>query len=171
MRAYAPSSLDAACEALVQRIPHLARHRWWCDGEPCDRDIYEDAAFEALARCLARWDSTRGPFLPYALRRILGALRYAVIQYRNWRHGMHLGGDTRPGAQAALLRPVDHAEAVLHHLDLAQRLQALPPRLQGIARALLDGMSLTAYAEAQGTTPGAVRMRCLRWRQAHDEVA
>jgi hypothetical protein len=130
-----------------------AWRQWKLDGEACDLSEYEDAASEAITRCLARFDPTKGcKFNTYCEQRVFFALVDAAQAYKAWRFR---GSDGR-----------EEPQSVEEQMDLAARMKALPPLIRRYVQAALDGLTLTQFAQLQGHRRGWMSKQLRTYRTA-----
>jgi hypothetical protein len=166
----AADDLERQCRALLRAIRLVAQRTWRRHGQRCDLSEYEDAGMEALRRCLATYDPTRGVrFQTYAEHRIRGAIQDASEGYQHW-HRLRSNGRARTMTRhphAHCLRPDEHlpTAALEQRLDLARRLDALPEDAKRYAAHILAGGNDESYAAAEGIHLPGVWRRLRLWRR------
>lgn len=139
--------------STLQLVQRLAWNQYYHDGGRYELDLYLDAGHEALCRCLARFDPTRGvPFRSYARPRILGAMQDARLTYLEW----WFPGYRQSVPHADALRP--HTPPVAASLTWEALLARLSGRLRLYAQRCLWGYTDAEQAALFGVTPGALSL-------------
>jgi hypothetical protein len=163
-------TLEEQCAHLVETIRVWAYHQYRRDGGSVPLEEYIEAGLDALCRCWARFDATRGlRFQTYAEHRIQWAIQEAAGPYQTW-HRVHIryrGAPELPHADLLRRRQRGPEEKVAEAEALENLVAQLPAPLQPYAWHVLMGGTQAEYAARVGWTEGTVATWLYAYRQQY----